>query len=69
MIISLVAHTGSQFVNCTVSPRDLRTPLHFSCAIGNLSITQLLVWVNFLFDSITQSYLTLKKTTYHLISV
>lgn len=41
----LLAHTNNEFVNCTVNSRDLRTPLHFSCAIGNLSITQLLIWV------------------------
>lgn len=46
-IILLLAHTNNEFVNCTVNSRDLRTPLHFSCAIGNLSITQLLIWVSF----------------------
>lgn len=46
-IVLLLAHTNNEHVNCTVSPRDLRTPLHFSCAIGNLSITQLLIWVSF----------------------
>jgi len=45
-IVLLLAHTNNEHVNCTVSPRDLRTPLHFSCAIGNLSITQLLIWYN-----------------------
>lgn len=45
-IVLLLAHTNNEHVNCTVSPRDLRTPLHFSCAIGNLSITQLLIWVS-----------------------
>ncbi|KAL7044026.1 hypothetical protein ACKWTF_001746 [Chironomus riparius] len=44
-IILLLAHTNNEFVNCTVNSRDLRTPLHFSCAIGNLSITQILIWV------------------------
>lgn len=46
-VILLLAHTNNEFVNCTVNSRDLRTPLHFSCAIGNLSITQLLIWVSF----------------------
>ncbi|KAG5674558.1 hypothetical protein PVAND_004515 [Polypedilum vanderplanki] len=45
-IILLLAHTNNEFVNCTVNSRDLRSPLHFSCAIGNLSITQLLIWYN-----------------------
>ncbi|CAH1710477.1 unnamed protein product [Chironomus riparius] len=45
-IILLLAHTNNEFVNCTVNSRDLRTPLHFSCAIGNLSITQILIWYN-----------------------
>ena len=32
-------------VNTTVSPRDARTPLHLAAALGNLPITQLLIWV------------------------
>ena len=47
IITLLLAHTNNEHVNCTVNSRDQRTPLHFACAIGNLSITQLLIWVRF----------------------
>ena len=33
-------------VNSCVSPRDARTPLHLAAALGNLPITQLLIWVS-----------------------
>ncbi|XP_063699798.1 centaurin-gamma-1A isoform X2 [Culicoides brevitarsis] len=46
LIVLILAHTGSTFVNVTVNARDLRTPLHLACAIGNLAISQLLVWYN-----------------------
>lgn len=42
----LLAHCGSDIVNCVLSPRDLRTPLHIACAMGNLPIAQLLIWYN-----------------------
>lgn len=57
-IVLLLAHTNNEHVNCTVSPRDLRTPLHFSCAIGNLSITQLLIWVSCRWNRIKILFLT-----------
>lgn len=47
-IVLLLARSTSECVNTTVSPRDLRTPLHLSCAIGNLAISQLLIWVSYL---------------------
>ena len=40
-----LAHCGHEEVNTTVSPRDARTPLHLAAALGNLPITQLLIWV------------------------
>lgn len=46
LIVLILAHTGSTFVNVTVNARDLRTPLHLACAIGNLAISQLLIWVS-----------------------
>lgn len=46
-IVLLLAHSSNEHVNCTVNSRDLRTPLHFACAIGNLAIAQLLIWVSF----------------------
>uniref|UniRef100_A0A336LMY4 CSON012184 protein n=1 Tax=Culicoides sonorensis TaxID=179676 RepID=A0A336LMY4_CULSO len=46
LIVLILAHTGSTFVNVTVNVRDLRTPLHLACAIGNLAISQLLIWYN-----------------------
>ncbi|XP_055598601.1 centaurin-gamma-1A isoform X2 [Uranotaenia lowii] len=43
-IIILLAHANVDHINSTVSVRDLRTPLHLACAIGNLAISQLLIW-------------------------
>ncbi|KFM58698.1 Centaurin-gamma-1A, partial [Stegodyphus mimosarum] len=43
----VLAHTSSpEQVNTTVSPRDQRTALHLAAALGNLPITQLLIWNN-----------------------
>uniref|UniRef100_A0A8D8FPD2 Centaurin-gamma-1A n=1 Tax=Culex pipiens TaxID=7175 RepID=A0A8D8FPD2_CULPI len=43
-IIILLANASNEHINSTVSNRDLRTPLHLACAIGNLAISQLLIW-------------------------
>ncbi|PSN36242.1 Centaurin-gamma-1A [Blattella germanica] len=43
-IALLLAHATVEQVNACVSARDLRTPLHLSCAMGNLPIAQLLIW-------------------------
>ncbi|XP_062548674.1 centaurin-gamma-1A [Armigeres subalbatus] len=43
-IIILLANATVEHINSTVSSRDLRTPLHLACAIGNLAISQLLIW-------------------------
>ena len=40
-----LAHCKAEDVNTTVSGRDTRTPLHLAAALGNLPITQLLIWV------------------------
>lgn len=45
-IIHLLAYATPDQINTTVSARDLRTPLHLACAIGNLAIAQLLIWNN-----------------------
>ncbi|XP_026470107.1 centaurin-gamma-1A-like isoform X1 [Ctenocephalides felis] len=45
-IALLLAHANSDQVNATVGTRDLRTPLHLACALGNLAIAQLLLWHN-----------------------
>lgn len=45
-IIVLLAHSDPETVNSTVSSRDLRTPLHLACAMGNLAVAQLLIWVS-----------------------
>ena len=42
-----LAHCAQEEVNTTVSPRDARTPLHLAAALGNLPITQLLIWVRY----------------------
>ncbi|XP_076253397.1 centaurin gamma 1A isoform X3 [Rhynchophorus ferrugineus] len=45
-IIHVLALVSAQQVNTTVGPRDLRTPLHLACAMGNLAVAQLLIWHN-----------------------
>lgn len=45
-LVWLIAHSTTEQINATVSQRDLRTPLHLACAIGNLAIVQLLIWVS-----------------------
>lgn len=45
-IVLILAYVSCEQVNSTVSPRDLRTPLHLACAMGNLAIAQLLIWVS-----------------------
>jgi len=56
-IVLLLAHATTEQVNSCVSARDLRTPLHLSCVMGNLPIAQLLIWVSHcLFLSIPFSY-------------
>lgn len=45
-IVSVLARANAQEVNTTVAPRDLRTPLHLACAIGNIAVAQLLIWVS-----------------------
>lgn len=46
-IIHLLAYATPKDINGTVSARDLRTALHLSCGMGNLAISQLLIWVRF----------------------
>uniref|UniRef100_A0A240PNT9 Centaurin-gamma-1A n=1 Tax=Anopheles atroparvus TaxID=41427 RepID=A0A240PNT9_ANOAO len=43
-IIILLANATHEHINSTASNRDLRTPLLLACAIGNLAISQLLIW-------------------------
>ncbi|KAG5891813.1 hypothetical protein JTB14_027776 [Gonioctena quinquepunctata] len=45
-IITVLARANVQEMNTTVGPRDLRTPLHLACAMGNLAVAQLLIWHN-----------------------
>lgn len=45
-IILVLAQASPEQVNTPVGPRDLRTPLHLACALGNLAIAQLLIWVS-----------------------
>ncbi|KAL5281740.1 AGAP3 family protein [Megaselia abdita] len=47
-LVLLLANSKKEHVNSTISPRDLRTPLHFACATGNLVMSQLLIWVSFI---------------------
>ncbi|XP_034249296.1 centaurin-gamma-1A-like isoform X2 [Thrips palmi] len=45
-VYTLLTHCTPEDVNSTVSPRDLRNPLHLACALGNVAIAQLLIWNN-----------------------
>lgn len=45
-IVFVLAQANVDEVNSTVAPRDLRTPLHLACAMGNLAVAQLLIWHN-----------------------
>lgn len=53
-VVLALARAGTDDVNSTVAPRDLRTPLHLACATGNLAISQLLIWVS---GNLTIAYL------------
>ncbi|KAK9874956.1 hypothetical protein WA026_005771 [Henosepilachna vigintioctopunctata] len=53
-IIHVLAQANVEQVNATVSPRDLRTPLHLACAMGNLAVAQLLIWHNANVKSVDQ---------------
>lgn len=44
-VSKLLARAGPEDVNCSVSVRDLRTPLHLAATLGNLALVQLLLWV------------------------
>jgi len=45
-IVQVLAQASVEHVNTTVGPRDLRSPLHLACAMGNLGVAQLLIWHN-----------------------
>lgn len=47
-IVSILANCPAEVTNANVSARDVRTPLLLACAIGNLAIAQLLIWVRIL---------------------
>jgi len=71
----ILAHASADQVNCVVSHRDLRTPLHLACSAINLPVAQLLLWVSDKFkmtrihiacrDMITQTY----KIYYALVRI
>ena len=41
-----LTHASQNDVNSPVSQRDSRTPLHLAASLGNLAMTQLLIWVS-----------------------
>lgn len=45
MVVLLLAHGTKDEVNETYGDGDGRTALHLSCAMANVVITQLLIWV------------------------
>lgn len=44
-IILVLSRATPEDINTCIASRDLRTPLHLACAMGNLAIAQLLIWV------------------------
>jgi len=51
----VLAHANADQVNCVVSHRDLRTPLHLACSAVNLPVAQLLLWVSALAWTVRRS--------------
>lgn len=49
LVVVLLAHGTKEEVNETYGDGDGRTALHLSCAMANVVITQLLIWVSWLF--------------------
>lgn len=45
LVVLLLAHGTKEEVNETYGDGDGRTALHLSCAMANVVITQLLIWV------------------------
>lgn len=45
-LMIVLAYASADQINCVVSHRDLRTPLHLACSTVNLPIAQLLLWVS-----------------------
>lgn len=45
-LMTVLAYANADQINCVVSHRDLRTPLHIACSSVNLPIAQLLLWVS-----------------------
>lgn len=48
LVVLLLAHGTKEEVNETYGDGDGRTALHLSCAMANVVITQLLIWVSWL---------------------
>lgn len=46
LVVLLLAHGTKEEVNETYGDGDGRTALHLSCAMANVVITQLLIWVS-----------------------
>ncbi|XP_017769282.1 PREDICTED: centaurin-gamma-1A isoform X2 [Nicrophorus vespilloides] len=66
-IVQILAQATTEQVNTTVGPRDLRSPLHLACAMGNLAVAQLLIWHNANVKAIDQdgrTCLTYAKAAY-----
>lgn len=47
--ILLLAHCSPEDLNTAYEDRESCTALHISCSLGNIVITQLLIWVRFKF--------------------
>lgn len=64
LVVLLLAHGTKEEVNETYGDGDGRTALHLSCAMANVVIAQLLIWVSLLrifrkSPSINKSFSTL----------
>lgn len=44
-LLTVLPRCDEKDVNCTVSARDRRTPIHLACSIGSVELLQLLIWV------------------------
>uniref|UniRef100_A0A914C6H9 Uncharacterized protein n=1 Tax=Acrobeloides nanus TaxID=290746 RepID=A0A914C6H9_9BILA len=45
-LLTVLPRCDEKDVNCTVSARDRRTPIHLACSIGSVELLQLLIWYN-----------------------
>ena len=62
----VLARCGADDVNCSVSGRDLRTPLHLASTLGHLALVQILLWVSRRFVNILTNSHSFFQNSLHL---